>query len=517
MGRDSRGEAALAGLAAGALTLGVAEILAGLLSRSVGTGGTPSPLLAVADSFVDLTPPWLKDAAVAAFGTADKAALFVGMGVVLVLVCAGIGLLTRRRPAAGLAVFAIVGCVGLAGVLSRPEAAVPDAVPTVVGVVVGLLGLRRLVGRSAAAHGRTPALVPGELTRRRVLVQGGALAAVGVLGILVGRVVSGAGEAVRAARAAFVVPSVAVPVTVPAGADPGVAGQTPYRTPNADFYRIDTALVVPQVDPATWRLRVHGLVEREVEIDIAELLAQPMVEALVTLTCVSNTVGGNLADNAVWTGWPVRELLARAGPLPQADMVLSTSADGFTAGTPLEVLTDERNALLAVGMNGEPLLPEHGFPVRMVVPGLYGYVSATKWVVDLRVTRFTDDQGYWTPRGWSAHGPVKTASRIDVPRGGQVDAGRTVVAGVAWAQHRGISKVELRVDDGAWQETTLAAEPTVDSWRMWLLEWDALPGRHRLTVRATDGDGDTQTEQTAPPAPDGATGWHSVEVEVREG
>src|SRR5690625_3210502 len=436
------------------------------------------------------------------------------MGVVLVLVCAGIGLLTRRRPAAGLAVFAIVGCVGLAGVLSRPEAAVPDAVPTVVGVVVELLGLRRLVGRSAAAHGRTPALVPGELTRRRVLVQGGALAAVGVLGILVGRVVSGAGEAVRAARAAFVVPSVAVPVMVPAGADPGVAGQTPYRTPNADFYRIDTALVVPQVDPATWRLRVLGLVEREVEIDIAELLAQPMVEALVTLTCVSNTVGGNLADNAVWTGWPVRELLARAGPLPQADMVLSTSVDGWTAGTPLDVLTDERNSLLAVGMNGQPLPPQHGFPVRMVVPGLYGYVSATEWVVDLKVTRFADDEGYWTPRGWAARGPIKTASRIDVPGAGSIEAGPTVIAGVAWAQHRGISAVEVRIDDGPWQQTTLAAEPTVDAWRMWHLDWDAAAGEHILTVRATDDSGELQTEQTAPTVPDGASGWHSVQVEV---
>src|SRR5699024_3196722 len=209
----------------------------------------------------------------------------------------------------------------------------------------------------------------------------------------------------------------------------------------------------------------------------------------------------------------VRELLARAGPLPEADMVLSTSADGWTAGTPLEVLTDDRDALLAVGMNGEPLPPQHGFPVRMVVPGLYGYVSATKWLVDLEVTRFADDQGYWTPRGWSARGPIKTASRIDVP-GESVDAGPTVVAGVAWAQHRGISAVEVRVDDGPWQPATLAAEPTVDAWRMWHLDWDAPPGRHVLTVRATDGDGEVQTAQTAPPAPDGSSGWHSVEVEV---
>src|SRR5690606_31977610 len=241
---------------------------------------------------------------------------------------------------------------------------------------------------------------------------------------------------------------------------------------------------------------------------------QPMVEALVTLTCVSNSVGGDLAGNAVWTGWPVRELLARAGPLPGADMVLSTSADGWTAGTPLEALTDGRPSLLAVGMNGEPLPPEHGFPVRMVVPGLYGYVSATKWVVDLEVTRFADAAAYWTTRGWAARGPVKTASRIDVPRRGGLPAGPTTVAGVAWAQHRGTAAVELRVDDGPWLPAELAAEPTVDSWRLWKVAWDAPPGRHTLTVRATDGTGEVQTERAAPPAPDGASGWHTVEVEV---
>lgn len=509
---SSRGTAALAGLAAGAVTLGVAELLAGLLGRVTTVTGTPSPLVAVGDAFVDLTPPWLKDVTVATFGTADKTALFVGMSLVLAALCAGIGLLARRRLAAALVTFALVGALGVAAVLTRPGAGVTDALPTVAGIVVGVLVLawfNRDMTTTAEAG------MPGDLTRRSVLVGGGALAVLGVLGIVAGRVVSGAGEAVRAARDAFVVPRVTDPVTVPAAADPGVPGQTPFRTPNEDFYRIDTALVVPQVDPATWRLRVHGLVEREVEIDMAELLDQSMVEALMTLTCVSNEVGGNLAGNAVWTGWPVRELLARARPLPEADMVLSTSADGWTAGTPLEVLTDERSALLAVGMNGEPLPPQHGFPVRMVVPGLYGYVSATKWLVDLKVTRFADDEGYWTPRGWSERGHIKTASRIDVPRGGPIDAGPTVVAGVAWAQHRGITAVEVRVDDGEWQPATLAAEPTVDSWRMWMLEWDAEPGEHTLTVRATDGDGEVQTQRLAPPVPDGSSGWHSVDVEVR--
>lgn len=513
MTRSPRGEAALAGLAAGAVTPGVAELLAGLLTRAATVTGTPSPLVAVGDAFVDLTPPWLKDLAVTTFGTADKVALFVGMVLVLAAVCAGIGLLARRRILPALVIFGLVGLLGVAAVLTRPDTGVTDALPTVAGVVVGLLVLRRL----ARDVPTTTAAVemPGDLTRRSVLVGGGALAVLGVLGIVAGRVLSGAGEAVRAARAAFVVPRVPQPVTIPAAAEQGVPGQTTYRTPNDDFYRIDTALAVPQVDPDTWRLRVHGLVEQEVEIDMTELLAQPMVEALVTLTCVSNYMGGDLAGNAVWTGWPVRELLARARPLPEADMVLSTSADGWTAGTPLEVLTDDRSSLLAVGMNGEPLPAQHGFPVRMVVPGLYGYVSATKWVVDLKVTRFADDDGYWTPRGWSERGPIKTASRIDVPGGGRIDAGPTVIAGVAWAQQRGITAVEVRVDDGEWQPATLAAEPAVDSWRMWMLEWDAEPGEHTLTVRATDGSGEVQTEQFAPPAPDGSSGWHSVDVEVR--
>ena len=226
------------------------------------------------------------------------------------------------------------------------------------------------------------------------------------------------------ARADVTVPQVPSPVSVPAAAQLDVPGITPYVVPNADFYRIDTALVVPQLDTGGWRLRVHGMVEREVELDWDALLSKPMQQALVTLTCVSNEVGGDLAGNAVWTGWPVRELSAMAGPQPGADMVLSTSVDGFTAGTPLEALTDDREALLAVAMNGEPLPVEHGFPVRMVVPGLYGYVSATKWVVDLKVTTFAADVAYWTPRGWSERGPIKTASRIDVPASGdQVKAG----------------------------------------------------------------------------------------------
>jgi DMSO/TMAO reductase YedYZ molybdopterin-dependent catalytic subunit len=294
-----------------------------------------------------------------------------------------------------------------------------------------------------------------------------------------------------------------------------VPGVTPFIMPNEQFYRIDTALVVPQLDTAGWKLKVHGMVEREVTIDWATLLSKPMQDCLVTLMCVSNEVGGNLTGNAVWTGWPVRELLKMAGPGPGADMVLSTSSDGWAAGTPLSALTDDRHALLAIAMNGQPLPFEHGFPVRMVVPGLYGYVSATKWVTDLKVTTFAADEGYWTPRGWSALGPVKTESRIDVPRSGdRVSAGKVAVAGIAWAQHRGITAVQVRVDDGPWQAARLAEEPSVDSWRQWVLPWQAVKGNHTITVRATDSEGVVQTPTQAPPEPDGATGWHSITVNV---
>lgn len=530
---------AVAGIAAGALTLAVAEIGAALMMRGGMGSGDASPLVAVAGAFIDRTPPWLKDFAVSTFGTNDKLALFIGMAIVLTALCALIGLLGAgskppqedeiggpNLPKNGwaLGLFALVGLVGVFAVLSRPDAAVIDVAPTVLGTLVGLWTLdqwwRRLAGAATGAaeadHDRP--MGSGRASRRSVLLWAGGLTVVGALGIVAGRTLSRAGEVVEAARAKLGTLRVANPVTVPAGASQGVPGQTAFITPNDRFYRIDTAVTVPQVDPETWRLRVTGMVERELELTFQDLLDAELVEALVTLTCVSNFVGGHLAGNAVWTGLPVREVLARAGVQQGADMVLSTSIDGFTAGTPLEALTDDRNALIAVAQNGLPLLPEHGFPVRLVVPGLYGYVSATKWVTELKVTRFDQDEGYWTPRGWSARGPIKTASRIDVPRPGEsVNTGEVVIAGVAWAQHRGIDKVEVRIGDGDWQEAELALEPTIDSWRQWMFTWQAQPGKYPVTVRATDSTGEVQTKELADPAPNGASGWHTVEVQVAGG
>lgn len=494
--------AALDGLLAGGLAIAIATFLGGVMSFLGLSTGTPAPIAAIGGAFIDRTPPWLKDFAVSTFGTHDKTALLTGMGVVLVLLCAGIGVLARRSLTIALVALALVGAVGALAVSSRPHAGALDIVPTAIG---GLAGIKLLQSfRRAAPQGDEG------LSRRRVMAGASAL----VVGFLGTRFDSGAGAA-TASREATPLPKPTGKAPSTAGAQLDVPGISPYVVKNDDFYRIDTAFVVPRLDATTWQLKVSGEVAQEVTLDWATLLSKPLVQKLVTLTCVSNEVGGDLIGNALWTGWPVRELLAMAKPKAGADMVLSTSSDGFTAGTPIEALTDERDALLAIAMNGEPLPFEHGFPVRLVVPGLYGYVSATKWVTELKVSRFSADQGYWTPRGWSAKGPIKTASRIDVPNnGGQVQPGTTAVAGVAWAQHRGIDKVEVQVDGGAWQVARLAAEPTIDAWRQWVFTWEATSGTHQIAVRATDATGALQLSDPAPPDPDGAQGYHTIDVRV---
>ncbi|MGA8995437.1 MAG: molybdopterin-dependent oxidoreductase, partial [Nocardioidaceae bacterium] len=322
------------------------------------------------------------------------------------------------------------------------------------------------------------------------------------------------GSAAAASRADLTLP---VPAS-PAPAAPAalqVPGITPYLTPNRDFYRVDTALQIPDVPIDGYRLRIHGMVERELDLSYEDLLRRRLVERRITLTCVSNPVGGPYVGNATWLGVPVRDLLEEAGVRDGADAVKSTSADDMTIGTPLGPLLEaDRDAIVAVGMNGEPLPLAHGFPVRMVVPGLYGYVSATKWLVDLEVTRFADFKAYWSTRGYSVKAPIKTASRIDVPRSfARVKAGTPVpVAGVAWSQDRGIRGVEVRVDGGRWQSAVLADQDSLDTWRQWRWTWTPEPGNHLLEVRATDATGYTQTSDRAPIAPNGATGWHSVSV-----
>ncbi len=497
--RAGRGWAALAGIASAVLTLGVGQLAAALTSPSA------APLVVVGDAVVDLVPPWLKDLAIAWFGTADKAVLLATVGALVAVLAAVAGLLARRRPAAGVAVVAALGAVGVLAALTRPDAGPLTPLPSALGAVAGALALVGLVPRV----GR-----PAPAGRRALLV--GGFAAGGLVAAGAGRLVSGRRSA-EASRAAVVLPSPASPAApLPPGVDPLGGDLTPYVTPNADFYRIDTALVVPDVPAETWRLRVHGMVEEELEIGFDELLALPLTERWITMTCVSNEVGGDLAGNARWLGYPLADLLARVRPREGADMLLATSVDGFTLGAPLADVVDGRDALLAVGMNGEPLPREHGFPVRMVVSGLYGYVSACKWVVDLEVTRFADRTAYWTERGWAERGPVKTASRIDVPRSfARLEAGPVTVAGVAWAQDRGIERVEVRVDDEPWREARIVPSVSDDTWCQWVFDWDAAEaGSHRLAVRATDGTGEVQTQERAAPVPDGASGWHTVTVSV---
>ncbi|MCO1337382.1 oxidoreductase [Kocuria polaris] len=504
----------LSGIAAALVLLGTAEAL------SVFFAAASAPLVSIGGAFIDIIPPWVKDAAIALFGIYDKIALFATMFLIVLILAAGIGLLARKHHVVAVGAVGILGLGSALVVISRAGTTLVDAVPAVAGTVAGALVLwvlARLAQRAAGGH--VEAAADDATDRRRFLLGTAGAAVVGVALLVAGRAVSGTRTGIAAVRDAIRLPAPAVPAAaLPDGVSSPVPGMPPFVSPNDDFYRIDTALSVPRVDPSTWRLRIHGLVEREIEIGFDDLLAEELVEADVTLTCVSNPVGGDLAGNARWLGVPVRRLLERAGVDPTADMVLSRSVDGFTAGTPLEALTDERNSLLAVGMNGEPLPPQHGFPVRMVVPGLYGYVSATKWLADLKVTRFADDSAYWTDRGWSARGPIKLASRVDVPRSfASVAPGEVMIGGTAWAQQRGISAVEVQIDGGEWLPATLAADAGVDSWRQWSFAWaDATPGRHSVSVRATDGDGERQTSERADPVPDGASGWHRIEFTVQE-
>jgi DMSO/TMAO reductase YedYZ molybdopterin-dependent catalytic subunit len=474
-----------------------------------------SPILVVGSLVIDLTPAWLKNAVIGVFGTGDKAFLIVSLAVALAVGGGLAGWAELRRPPLGRVLIGIGGVVGAFAALTRSGGGIVDVLPSVLAALVGILFLGWLIG---LLRGTEPTRVApqGAVSRRRFVAAATGTALGGILATVVGQVIAGGYRAAAAARAAFHLPKAAVAAPpVPAGASFDVAGLSPIITPNADFYRIDTALQIPGIQPQDWKLRITGMVEEEVELTFAQLLALPLEESFTTLTCVSNEVGGDLIGNAVWLGYPIRHLLARARPSADADMVLSHSQDGWTAGTPLEALTDERNAILAVGMNGEPLPLEHGYPVRMVVPGLYGYVSATKWVVQLEVTRFDKATSYWTDRGWSERGPVKLQSRIDVPADGrQVKAGTVAVAGVAWSQHVGVSAVHVQVDGGAWQQTTLADAISADTWRQWKYAWQATPGSHTIKVRATDAHGTVQTAKVQDVVPDGATGLHTISVTV---
>ena len=503
---------ALSGVLAAAVGVAIATGLAALLT------GVPSPVESIGNRAIDMTPRFLKEFAIRQFGTNDKPVLIGGMVVTLLVVAAIAGWIGTRRPRVAYGVFIALGLLALGAAALDRTATAPRAltlVPALVTLVVSLGALAGLL-RALELAPKAGDEVPGGFNRRAFL-----RAALGAsAGIVLGGVVAkflGKNSAADSRRDVVLPRAAEAAAPVAAGVAVDVKGVSSFITSNRDFYRIDTALSVPKVPVDGYALRIHGMVDRELELSFRDLLKERLVEKRITLTCVSNEVGGPYAGNAAWLGVPVRDLLARAGVQEGADAVKTTSADNMTIGTPLGALTDEnRNALIAVGMNGEPLPLEHGFPVRMVVPGLYGYVSATKWLVDIEVTRFSDFKAYWTTRGYDAEAPIKFSSRIDVPKSFQTFSRDKVrVGGVAWAQNTGIQRVEVKVDNGAWQDVELAAEDSIDTWRQWSWTWDqATSGTHQLTVRATNQDGDTQTSDRARIAPNGSTGLHSVQFRV---
>lgn len=523
---------ALCGLVAVGAGLAAAEV-AGLATRPEAT-----PLVAVGGAVIDATPRSVKEFAVSVLGTADKAVLLGSMVSVLVGAAALLGVLALRRPGAAGAGAAVFTAIGAAASLDRPDSGMLDAVPSLLGGGVAVVVLWLLVARAPKpAHGQgrcataeptfadasTSAASHGAGTgRRRFVAVVGTAATASVVGGVGARWYAAGRTGSGPSNARFTLPEPASPASpLPEGAELDVTGLAPFLTPNEEFYRIDTVLSVPRIASSEWRLRLHGRGVAEREYTIADLVNRSdLIERDITLACVSNPVGGPYVGNARWIGVPLAGLLEEAGVRPPdeggpADQLVSRSEDGMTIGTPVADVMDGRDAMLALGMNGKPLPERHGFPVRMVVPGLYGYVSACKWLVELELTTFDDYDPYWVPRGWAAKAPVKTQSRIDTPGdGAEVGAGTVPVAGVAWAQHRGIEAVEVRVDDGEWQQARLSAEDTVDTWRQWVLEWDAEPGEHRISVRARDRDGEVQTAQESSTSPDGATGRHGIAVTV---
>jgi len=543
------------GLITAFVAIGVAQLVAGF------TGPQFAPVVAVGGAAIDNAPPPVKNFAISAFGSNDKRVLVAGILVVLAAFAALIGVAALRRLAFGLAGLAVFTLVGLLAALTRPDSGAIDALPVVLGAAAGAYTMSRLVKAASATEralsapppaaagfpGQPPVAVAGaggspdagapdagaswvpaglppraaepasRPGRRAFLITGSVAVGVAGASALIGQRLAGPSGAVVRARTALRFPPPAHPAPpLPAGSDLHIKGLSPFITPNRSFYRVDTAIILPEVDPASWQLRIHGMVDREITVTFADLLRMPLTEDYITLCCVSNPVAGPYIGNARWLGASLAGLLRSAGIQSGADQLLCTSVDGFTSGTPVQVVMDGRDALVAVAMNGAALPVAHGFPARLVVPGLYGYVSACKWVTDINVTKFADAQAYWVPRGWSQQAPIKTESRIDVPNGsGPVTAGRTQVAGVAWAQHKGIDAVEVRVDRGPWHHARLAAVPGIDTWRQWVWDWDATTGSHLIEARATDATGYTQTAVQAPPEPNGASGYPMVTVSVQ--
>jgi DMSO/TMAO reductase YedYZ molybdopterin-dependent catalytic subunit len=509
------GIGALVGLVAGAAAVGAGELVAAFVRPAA------SPVIAVGNRLILLTPESVKRWAIRQFGTQDKHVLLTGIYLGIAVLAIAIGVLAMRRIALGVAGVAVLGAVGIYSALTAHAHESADVVPSILGAMAGVGALVLLVrgatpltnrarhpGRSAVG------LTADRRTFLQTTVATAGLAAIGGFG---GRALQRNSYDASAARSAVVLPSAQAAPTAATSYDLGKSG-LPFLTPTGDFYRIDTALSVPQINPATWKLRIHGMVDRELVLTYADLLARPQVERWITLTCVSNEVGGDLIGNAKFQGVLLADILREVGVADGADQLIATSQDGMTIGSPTKVVMDGRDAMLAVGMNGQPLPTVHGFPTRMVVPGLYGYVSACKWIVDLEATTFAADAAYWVQGGWAQLGPIKLASRIDSPKSsGVINVGSTVpIAGIAWDQHVGVSAVQVQIDGGEWQTAQLAPVPSVDTWRQWVYIWTVpSAGTHRIRVRAVDAGGKPQDEAAADPFPSGATGLHTITVRAR--
>lgn len=483
-----------------------------------------SPVLAVGSTVIDATPTPVKEFAVARFGTNDKPILLASVTLGTLAAAAVAGVLTRRRPALGIGFLLVLTGLATAAAITRPVAAPVDALPGVSAAVTGmavLLGLRRLYLRSDASpprradDGMPATAIPTSSGGRRQFLVG----AVGVSGVAVGAAALGqrlAGSDAGAGAGAKALPKPSSPARpLATGVEGKVRGISPLRTSTTAFYRVDTNLTVPRVDASRWQLTVDGMVDRTVCMGYDELLTMPMIERDIAMTCVSNEVGGQYVGAARWLGVRLTDILDRAGVRQGADQLLSTAVDGFTIGTPMEVARDGRDAMVAVGMNGQPLPAAHGFPARLITPGLYGFVGATKWLVGLRATTYAKDRAYWTRRDWATDAPIRTSSRVDTPRPlSTIKAGTTAIGGVAWAQHRGIAKVEVSVDGGAWTEATMGPNVGVDYWRQWYLPWTATKGQHTISARATDGKGQPQSAARKTPFPSGSSGLQQLIVFV---
>ncbi len=497
---------ALYGVLATITGMAAAHLVAALLNPA------SSPVLAVGSTVIDLTPTPVKEWAIKSFGTNDKPIL-IGSVVVGTLIFSGIaGLLARRRFALGAGLLILL--VGLAGAaaLTRPTSSFVDVLPALVAGVIGVAVLGGLCRMSRPATSTDAASSPASgPTRRPLLIATGLAALAAAMG--------GGGQwliRLEARPEDVAIPAATDPAApFPQGLESRVKGISALRTPNDSFYRIDTSLVTPTVSVDGWTLTIDGDVENELEFTFDELAAMPLIERDITLTCVSNEVGGPYVGGARWLGVRLTDLLEQAGVGSKADQILSTAYDGFTISTPLAVAMDGRDAMVAIAMNGEALPRAHGFPVRLITPGIYGFVGSTKWLSKLTLTTYAEQKSYWTQREWATDAPIKVESRIDTPKGlSTIKAGMTAIGGVAWAQQRGIGRIEVRIDGGPWQEAKLGPEVNLDYWRQWYLPWEAKSGSHQLAVRATTKDGETQTAARVTVFPDGATGIQEIIVNV---